>query len=98
MCLSLPWGAARPYPLSCLWPAAVMPAIIVRQRKAWRRKHGVFIYFEGMPAVSIGCRWVGGTGAGRVLGVCGGPVCFVVFFLVGKLGCGVLLFTPAEPC
>ena len=27
-----------------------MPDIIVRQRKAWRRKHGVFIYFEGAPS------------------------------------------------
>lgn len=24
----------------------VMPAVVVRQRKAWRRKEGVFIYFE----------------------------------------------------
>ena len=26
----------------------VMPAVVVRQRKAWRRKDGVFIYFEGI--------------------------------------------------
>ena len=25
----------------------VMPAIVVRQRKNWRRKNGVFLYFEG---------------------------------------------------
>jgi large subunit ribosomal protein L23e len=25
-----------------------MPAVIIRQRKAWRRRDGVFIYFEGM--------------------------------------------------
>lgn len=25
----------------------VMPAVVVRQRKAWRRRDGVFIYFEG---------------------------------------------------
>lgn len=25
----------------------VHPAVVVRQRKAWRRKDGVFIYFEG---------------------------------------------------
>lgn len=24
-----------------------MPAVIVRQRKPWRRKDGVFMYFEG---------------------------------------------------
>jgi hypothetical protein len=23
-----------------------MPAVVVRQRKAWRRKDGVFLYFE----------------------------------------------------
>jgi large subunit ribosomal protein L23e len=26
----------------------VMPAVIVRQRKPWRRKDGVFMYFEGL--------------------------------------------------
>jgi large subunit ribosomal protein L23e len=25
----------------------VMPAVIVRQRKPWRRKDGVYMYFEG---------------------------------------------------
>lgn len=25
----------------------VMPAVVVRQRKAWRRRDGVFLYFEG---------------------------------------------------
>ena len=25
----------------------VLPTVIVRQRKPWRRKDGVFIYFEG---------------------------------------------------
>ena len=29
----------------------VPPAIIVRQRKAWRRKNGVFLYFEGMSLI-----------------------------------------------
>jgi hypothetical protein len=27
----------------------VQPAVIIRQRKAYRRKNGVFIYFEGTP-------------------------------------------------
>ena len=27
----------------------VLPAVIVRQRKPWRRKDGVFMYFEGLP-------------------------------------------------
>ncbi|RRT46028.1 hypothetical protein BHM03_00059533 [Ensete ventricosum] len=26
----------------------VMPAVIVRQRKPWRRKDGVYMYFEGV--------------------------------------------------
>lgn len=26
----------------------VLPAVIVRQRKPWRRKDGVFMYFEGI--------------------------------------------------
>lgn len=26
----------------------VMPAVIVRQRKPWRRKDGVYMYFEGL--------------------------------------------------
>ena len=32
--------------LSCLM-CLVMPAVVVRQRKAWRRKNGMFLYFEG---------------------------------------------------
>lgn len=31
----------------------VMPAVIVRQRKPWRRKDGVFMYFEGLPFISL---------------------------------------------
>src|SRR5690349_8213293 len=26
----------------------VMPAVVIRQRKPWRRKDGVFLYFEGL--------------------------------------------------
>lgn len=26
----------------------IMPAVVVRQRKPWRRRDGVFIYFEGI--------------------------------------------------
>lgn len=32
---------------------AVMPAVVVRQRKAWRRKDGVFIYFEDNGGVIV---------------------------------------------
>ena len=28
-------------------PLSVLPAIVIRQKKSWRRKDGVFIYFEG---------------------------------------------------
>ncbi|CAB1097148.1 unnamed protein product [Ectocarpus sp. 6 AP-2014] len=31
----------------------VMPAVVVRQRKAWRRKDGVFIYFEDNGGVIV---------------------------------------------
>ncbi len=30
----------------------VMPAVIVRQRKAFRRREGYMIYFEGKPSIS----------------------------------------------
>lgn len=33
--------------------ASVMPAVVVRQRKAWRRKDGVFIYFEDNGGVIV---------------------------------------------
>ncbi|EEB06061.1 60S ribosomal protein L23 [Schizosaccharomyces japonicus yFS275] len=31
----------------------IMPAIIVRQRKAWRRKDGVYLYFEDNAGVIV---------------------------------------------
>ncbi|KAI5587988.1 hypothetical protein POPTR_011G127250v4 [Populus trichocarpa] len=31
----------------------VMPAVIIRQRKPWRRKDGVFMYFEDNAGVSV---------------------------------------------
>lgn len=31
----------------------VMPAVIVRQRKPWRRKDGVYMYFEGTFLVAV---------------------------------------------
>ena len=30
-----------------------MPAVVVRQRKAWRRKDGVFLYFEDNAGVIV---------------------------------------------
>lgn len=32
---------------------AVMPAVVIRQRKPWRRKDGVFIYFEDNAGVIV---------------------------------------------
>lgn len=40
-------------PIFLLAPFAVMPAVVVRQRKAWRRKDGVFIYFEDNGGVIV---------------------------------------------
>jgi len=34
-------------------PAAVMPAVVIRQRKPWRRKDGVFLYFEDNAGVIV---------------------------------------------
>ncbi|KAI9280566.1 ribosomal protein L14 domain-containing protein [Umbelopsis sp. AD052] len=31
----------------------VMPAVVVRQRKAWRRRDGVFLYFEDNAGVIV---------------------------------------------
>jgi large subunit ribosomal protein L23e len=31
----------------------VMSAVIVRQRKPWRRKEGVFLYFEGIGSINL---------------------------------------------
>jgi large subunit ribosomal protein L23e len=33
--------------------AAVMPAVVVRQRKPWRRRDGVFLYFEDNAGVIV---------------------------------------------
>ena len=31
----------------------VMPAVVIRQKKAWRRKNGIFIYFEDNAGVIV---------------------------------------------
>ncbi|CAM9256813.1 unnamed protein product, partial [Chrysoparadoxa australica] len=31
----------------------VMPAVVIRQRKAWRRKDGVYLYFEDNAGVIV---------------------------------------------
>ena len=37
----------------CFLQFAVHPAVIIRQRKSWRRKDGVFIYFEDNAGVIV---------------------------------------------
>lgn len=39
-----------------IWFNIVMPAVIVRQRKAWRRRDGVFLYFEDNAGVIVNVR------------------------------------------
>jgi len=38
---------------SLLPPLLVHPAVVVRQRKAWRRRDGVFLYFEDNAGVIV---------------------------------------------
>ena len=42
----------------------VMPAVIVRQSKPWRRTDGVFLYFEDNAGVVSNILLSGGTGKG----------------------------------
>lgn len=37
----------------CTVRPAVHPAVIVRQRKPWRRRQGIFIYFEDNAGVIV---------------------------------------------
>merc|ERR1719414_2612109 len=58
----------------------VWPAVIVRQRKPWRRKEGVFIYFEDNAGVIM-------TGRGELKGsVVNGPVARECADLWPKIG------------
>jgi hypothetical protein len=46
----------------------VMPAVIVRQSKPWKRTDGVFLYFEdnaGVVSLDFLLRWAGFRGIGR---------------------------------
>ncbi|KAK7300321.1 hypothetical protein RJT34_11164 [Clitoria ternatea] len=43
-------GASTGYPLHA---SEVLPAVIVRQRKPWRRKDGVYMYFEDNAGVIV---------------------------------------------
>jgi ribosomal protein L14 len=45
---------ARPFGVSLLsLVTAVHPAVVIRQRKAWRRKDGIYIYFEDNAGVIV---------------------------------------------
>lgn len=43
--------------------SAVHPAIVIRQRKAWRRRDGVFLYFEDNAGASSSLVFVSRFGA-----------------------------------
>lgn len=47
----------RPYDVcadfSCFCLCVAMPIVVIRQRKAWRRKDGVFLYFEDNAGVIV---------------------------------------------
>ena len=36
-----------------------MPAVVVRQRRAWRRRDGVFLYFEDNAGVIVNVSFLG---------------------------------------
>ncbi|XP_027562761.1 60S ribosomal protein L23-like, partial [Neopelma chrysocephalum] len=38
---------------SCSFPFPVHPAVVIRQRKSYRRKDGVFLYFEDNAGVIV---------------------------------------------
>ena len=48
-------GCLRPWPISHIFPlpAAAHPLIVVRQRKPFRRKDGLIIYFEDNAGVIV---------------------------------------------
>lgn len=85
---------------TCLcYHSAVMPAVVIRQRKAWRRKDGVFIYFEdnagvivnnkgemkGKPTCMRDSRGLGegDTMTRRPLHACPCCLCNAIFFCMG---------------
>ena len=61
-----------------------MPAVIVRQRKPWRRKDGVFIYFEDNAGVIVNPK-------GEMKGMLCTGTCFVHCITI----CGTCTSTPA---
>jgi len=63
----------------------VMGAVVIRQRKAWRRKSGVYIYFEDNAAVIVNPKgeMKGSAVTGPVAKECAGKEenCDLLFFL-----------------
>lgn len=61
-----------------------MPAVIVRQRKAWRRRDGVFLYFEDNAGVIVNPKgeMKGSAITGPVAKECVSPVlqCFEMLY------------------
>ena len=55
VCVSPPCLAMPPTLWHTDWPVChpVMPGVVVRQRKPWRRKDGVCIYFEDNAGVIV---------------------------------------------
>ena len=49
---------------------AVMPAVVIRQRKPWRRKDGVFLYFEDNAGVIVNPKGEMKGGCGRAADPC----------------------------
>ncbi len=54
ICCAACCAQAKVYmPCKRLLQCAVLPAVVVRQRKPWRRKDGIFIYFEDNAGVIV---------------------------------------------
>lgn len=49
-------GPANNSLLACIDALVVMPAVICRQRKPWRRRDGVFLYFEDNAGVIVNAK------------------------------------------
>jgi ribosomal protein L14 len=82
-------------------PPAVTPAVVVRQRKPWRRKEGTYIYFEDNAGVIVnpkgemkGERWCGTSGRA---GACSGWVEQPCGGACGTRRVGGAAFPPAVP-
>ena len=71
-----------------------MPIVIVRQRKAWRRRDGVFLYFEDNAGVIVNPKgeMKGSAITGPVAKECVSLSYFFLFFLKDKVKLNPLLY------